>query len=333
MRKSPAIAVVILTACLVRGVCAQLRGGSEQSEPVAPAGTANRLGLDTASNAELQHALQAHDLKRAEQLLIETINRDPHSLHARERLILAGHVFFLDGKYLNAAIAWSKADLIAPLDDSSRFTLAMADVKLHRPDWARTQLAKLALENPKVALYQYWLGRLDYDAQQYPSAIERLQRVIQLDPEMARAYDSLGLCYDYLGKTDRAIANYEKAVAFNRKQPHPSAWPNLDFAIALMRANQLGKAEAQLREALIYDSNLPQANYRLGLVLAEQGRLPEAIHALQRAVASDPAYAEPHYLLARFYNRLGRRDMARKEANIFQSLREKNNSLPQSRTR
>ena len=332
MRKFLAIAVVPLMACLAHGFPAQSPSDINRGAPVAPVSAATRLGLGTAATEQLQHDLQTHDYKRAEQLLIQKINLDPGSLHTRGMLILIGHIFFLDGNYLNAAIAWGKADAIMPLDDSSRFVLSMADIELHRPDWARVQLAKLAFANPKVALYQYWLGRLDYDAHQYSSAIAHLKSAIQLDPEMVRAYDTLGLCYDYLGKTDRAIDNFQKAVAFNRKQPRPSPWPNLDFAIALMKVNQLGKAEAQLREALSYDATLPQINYRLGLVLAEQDHLQEAICAMQRAVALDPAYAEPYYALARYYSRLGNKKMAKKEAKIFQSLSKEKNSLPDPRS-
>lgn len=330
MRKLSALAVVFLMAGLAWGAPAQSSGDAAQRAPAATADAATRLGLDPAATARLQHDLQVHGLKHAEQLLIQEADKDPGSLHARNVLIFAGHIFFLDGSYLNAAIAWSKADAIAPLDDSSRFTLAMADVRLHHPDWARAQLARLALRNPKVALYQYWLGRLDYDGQQYARAVARLQRAIQLDTQMTRAYDTLGLCYDYLGDTEHAIATFQQAVAFNRKELHPSAWPNLDFAVALMKANQPVKAEAQLREALIYDATLPQANYRLGLVLGEQGHKQKAIAALQRAAALDPDYPEPHYALARLYSRLGRRDLATKEAKIFQFLRKKSNSPSKS---
>jgi tetratricopeptide (TPR) repeat protein len=330
MRKPLAVGLLVLMTVPA------LRSLSQSPDRLGPAaGIAAEEGilLGPVDNSRLQQDLQHRNYKDAEQMLINEINRDPLSSRARGLLVLLGHIFFQDGGYLNAAIAWTKADHLAPLDDSSRFTLAMADVELHRPDWARAQLRKLAAANPKVALYPYWLGRLAYDRQQYSSAIRHLTIAIQLDPDMARAYDRLGLCYDYLGHTDRAVPLFKKAVALNRDQRHPSPWPNLDLAIALMRQSKFVEAEAQLREALSYDATLPQANYRLGLVLGEQGRLNEAIISLQRAATLDPAYPEPHYALARFYKRLGQVSQAKKQTEILKALRRSASPLPASQSR
>src|SRR5487761_1075266 len=103
MRKFPAIAVVSLMACMSNGAPAQSPGSVNQGAPVAPTDGPTRLGLDAAATAELQNDLQGHDLKNAEQLLIQAADRDPGSLHARNVLIFAGHIFFLDRNYLNAA--------------------------------------------------------------------------------------------------------------------------------------------------------------------------------------------------------------------------------------
>lgn len=331
MRKHLAIGFLILIAVPTLRSLAQSPDSHGQAAAITPEKATNLIG--PAASSKLQQDLKHRNYKDAEQMLIHEINRAPASSRARDLLILVGNIFFQDRSYLNAAIAWTKADRLASLDDPSRFTLAMADVELHRPDWARVQLTKLAVANPQVALYQYWLGRLDYDGQQYSSAIHHLDSAIQLDPEMARAYDRLGLCYDYLGQTDQAIPLFQKAVALNRNNRHPSPWPNLDFAIALMKRSEFVKAEAQLREALSYDAALPQANYRLGLALAEQGHLDEAIVSLNRAAALDPAYAEPHYALARFYNRLGLKSLAKKQAKIFEALKHATSSSSVSRSR
>ena len=125
----------------------------------------------------------------------------------------------------------------------------MAYVRLSRRDWARTELEKLVAAQPRNPLYLYWLARLDYDAQNYATAIERLQQVITLDPNMMRAYDSLGLCYDYLGQSDEAIKNYNRAVELNRTQATPSPWPHVDLAVTLIATNQLSEAERRLNDA------------------------------------------------------------------------------------
>jgi tetratricopeptide (TPR) repeat protein len=279
------------------------------------------LELDPARRLELEDAVKQRQYKRAEKLLVEEAEREPQSARSAKLLVAAGGIFFLDGEYLNSAIAWKKAEAIAPLDERTRFTLAMAYIKLNHRDWARKELEKLGAAQPHTALYLYWLARLDYDGQNYTSAINRLRQVVELDPKMTRAYDLLGLCYDYLGNLDQAMKAYERAVELNRSASKPSPWPHLDFAVSLIEANRLAEADRNLRQALTYDSRLPQAHYQLGRVLEMQNQHQSALQALKRAVELDSAYPEPHYLMGRIYQRIGEHALAQAEVQKFQELR------------
>jgi tetratricopeptide (TPR) repeat protein len=295
-----------------------------QQENPAPQGASpdlSGLQLTDVARLELEDALRRRDYKRAESIFIDEAEKDPKSIRTAKLLVLAGGIFFLDGEFQNSMIAWKKAEAITPLDDRSRFTLAMAEIKLNHRDWARPELDKLVTAHPQDSLYLYWLARLDYDAQNYAAAITRLQRVVELDPKMMRAYDSLGLCYDYLGQFNEAIKHYNRAVELNRLQPKPSAWPHVDRAISLISLNQLVEAEKNLREALTYDARLPQAHYELGRVLDMQGAYQAAVQSLKQAIILEPTYPEPHYLLGRIYHRLGDDRLSKIEIDRFQELK------------
>jgi len=279
------------------------------------------LQLDPSLQAELSEAMGRRDYPRAETILVAEAERDPKSARTAKLLSMAGGVFFLDGKYLNSAIAWKKAEAIAPLDERSRFTLAMAYIKLHRGDWARTELEKLVVSAPEKPLYLYWLARLDYDTQSYAMAIARLHKIVEMDPNMMRAYDTLGLCYDYLGQFDEAIRNYTIAADLNRRQLKPSPWPHLDLAISLISVNRVPEAEKSAREAVKYEPRLAQAHYQLGRVLEMQGSLQEAVQELNQAAALEPSYPEPHLLLGRIYHRLGQAQPAQAEIERYQKLK------------
>lgn len=324
LRRRPLLLTLLSAGCFALSVRTWAQGTDSQQDGAASSGaprSLSELQLGSAQLLELETALNQRDYKRAETILVQEAETDPKSVRASKLFVTAASIFFLDAKYLNAVIAWKKAEAIAPLDERSRFTLAMAYVKLNRSDWARPELEKLAAAQPRNPLYLYWLGRLDYDARNYASAIDSLQKVIELDPKMARAYDSLGLCYDYLGKFDEAVKVYDRAVELNRLQPKPSPWPHLDLAVSLISLNRLSEAEKNLREAIGYDAKLPQAHYQLGRVLEMQGRYEASAQSLGQAAALDPAYPEPHYLLGKIYHRLGDEPRSKAEIDRFQHLK------------
>src|SRR5439155_10149219 len=204
----------------------------------SPDARAERPSVSTAEaalaplvRAHVEQAIRTRDYLKAEQILVHEIDRNPRSPNL---LTLAAGVFFLDGKFLNAATALKKAEAVAPLDDRSRFTLAMSYIALDRRDWARPELEKLAQKNADSPLYLYWLARLDYDAQQYTAAIQKLERVITIDPHYMKAYDNLGLCYEAAGRLDDAVATYQRAVDLNRQGRPVSPWPPLNLGTLLV---------------------------------------------------------------------------------------------------
>ncbi len=274
----------------------------------------------------IEHALTSRDWAQAEQQLATTIERTPDSPALLEVL---GSVFLIDRKPLNAAIAFKKADAIRPLPTRARYGLVLAYISLHRGDWARPELERLAAAEPGAATYRYWLGRLDYDAGQYNAAIDRFRQTLERDPAFVRAYDNLGLTYEALNQQDQALTYYRKAIALNRRAASRSPWPALNLGILLRNLGQATEAEALLREAVGYDAALPQAHYQLGMLLEQENRLDDAVAALTRAGSLDADYAEPHYALARIYRRLGRSEEAGAALARFQRLHDAHREAPQ----
>jgi tetratricopeptide (TPR) repeat protein len=291
----------------------------DESYPEPPAIASLQLAPQSAE--QLQKAVSSRDYITAQKLLLPEIDRDPHSPRAARLLAFAGTVYFRNQDYINAAIAWKKSEAIAPLDPHIRFLLAMDYVRMAHPDWARPLLESLAAQNEKEALYPYWLGRLDYDGHLYNDAIRHFQHAIELDPNMARAYDNLGLCYYYQNQNDQAVANYEKAIELGRKSANPSPWPYLNLAITQQFLNRDADAGKNLREAIRLDPAFARAHFQLGTVLEDLQRLDEALAELREAARLDPAYPEPHMALARVLHKLGQEAAAREEASAYVRLR------------
>jgi Flp pilus assembly protein TadD len=281
-------------------------------------GDLSAAGIVDERSARITEALQAHDYERAETLLLEAAEAHPQS---PEVLRLLGGVFFLRGRPLNAAVALKKAEAVAPLDERSRFTLVMAYVALGHRDWARPELAKLVEATPANALYPYWTGRLDYDDQQFAKAVESLRRAVELDPGLTKAHDSLGLCYEALGRFDEAERSWQEAIRLESGKPTRSPWPPLNLGLMLTRLDRVEEAEARFRESLACDPRFALAHYHLGLALEKKGRVAEAVAELEEAARLDPAAPEAPYALARVYRRAGDTEKADRALRRFEEIK------------
>jgi protein O-GlcNAc transferase len=223
-----------------------------------------------------------------------------------ELLSLQGAVAFLDGKMSASAVDFEQAAAIAPLKDTDTFTLAMALVNLRDDKRARVLIEDLAKRYPGRAVYTYWLGRVDYDQRRYEEAAAELRKAVALDPQSARAWDSLGLALDMQGQMGQALEAFQKSVELNRRLARPSPWPPHDFGFLLLRTDKPDAAETALRESLRYDPRLAQTHYYLGRTLEKEGAESQAVNEYAVAVSSDSASADACYSLAKLYRKMHR---------------------------
>jgi len=280
-----------------------------------------RLPLDDEQRDTLRAAVQARRYNRAEELLAGEVERQPKS---QLLLTTVGRIFFLDGRYLNCAVAMKKAEAIAPLADGDRFTLALSYIIMNHRDWARPELEKLAASDPDKALYPYWLGRIEYDSREYKAAVADFQKALQLNSSFMKAYDNLGLCYEALAQYEGAIRVYKQAIDMNRSAEVPSPWPPLNLGALLVKLGRLNEAETWLQESLKYDPHFPKAHYEMGALREKQGKDEPAIQELLEAAHYDPSYPEPLYLLGQIYARRGEKAKAEAEWQAFQKLKHEN---------
>lgn len=292
-------------------------GGTDTPPPPGAASPGAGIPDAAARRAAIAEALSAGDEARLETLLVEEAEARP----TPEVLRQLGALFLKRGRPLNAAIALKKAEAIAPLDEPSRFTLAMAYVAMGQRAWARPELVKLAEQAPDRALYPYWLGRLDYDDNQYAAAVRKLERAIALDPRFMRAHDNLGLCYEALGRFDDAAKAWEEAIRLNAEQAPCSPWPSLNLGVMLSRLDRSGEAERRFRESRACDARFPLARYQLGVALEKRGAREEARAELEEAARLEPASAETQYALARLYRRAGETERADAALRRFEELK------------
>jgi tetratricopeptide (TPR) repeat protein len=218
--------------------------------------------------------------------LHQLLSENPDNIDA---LVTQGDVFYLQGNPSSAIESLKRAIQIAP--DS---------IEAH-----------------------YVLGRLYYAESNVDEATGQFLEVVKLDPANYKAYDGLGLCYENSDRIALAADSYIKGIALvYRDHPHYDVI-YADFAELMLRYGENRKAFNLAVEAATRNPEESRDAYLAGKALYKDGHFAESIKWLERAIALDPHYAQPHYILARVYGKLGKMNEARQEGAIFANLQAK----------
>ena len=99
----------------------------------------------------------------------------------------------------------------APVNASSNAQPSPAQLKAMADNQAAPQILKLK-SDPKNSDLLTSIGNLYYDAQQYPVAVDYYGRVLQIKPSDAAVRTDMATAYWYMGNSDAAIAEFNKAL-------------------------------------------------------------------------------------------------------------------------
>jgi tetratricopeptide (TPR) repeat protein len=123
-----------------------------------------------------------------------------------------------------------------------------------------------------------------------------------LDPTATRPLEALGDALYQLQRYDRAEEAYEKCLRLDDRSPRVA----YRFALARYRRHNIDGALAALADAVRLDDRMADAHYLRGLCLREKRRTTEAVQAIQRATAIEPAMIAAREELADLYGAIGR---------------------------
>ena len=91
-------------------------------------------------------------------------------------------------------------------------------------------------------------------SEDYQQAIKDFDKAIELNPNLAEAYNNRGLVYGKLGNLQQAIKDFDKAIELNPKYAEAYCWRGIAYVILYNRnqatndlriAARLGNEEAQ----------------------------------------------------------------------------------------
>lgn len=139
-----------------------------------------------------------------------------------------------------------------------------------------------------------------YRQREIPKAIQAYQKVIELDPMYAEAYNNLGIIYQDIGDFDKAIEAYQKAIEVNPQ--YMKAYNNL--GILLFLNNRYEESTQAFQKALEINPGNIESYINLGILLKKQGEFKKAIECFQKALAINPFNGETHYNIGMLYEQL-----------------------------
>jgi tetratricopeptide (TPR) repeat protein len=184
---------------------------------------------------------------------------------------------------------------------------------------AVTKALELAPGNPQALKLK---GRIETGLGDPKQALATLERAAKLDPADPEVLASLGNAQRLLLQYKEAAATFEQATA--RFPAYARLYEAHAELLLDPGTHPDGAAEARaaamLEKALVLDPSLPEAHYRLGKLLREQGKTAEALPHLETAAKLDPNNGPIHLELAGLYRELGRPADQAKELKHYREL-------------
>jgi tetratricopeptide (TPR) repeat protein len=186
---------------------------------------------------------------------------------------------------------------------------------------ARTELARATELDPHNPQICYWYGRTLYTTGRHRDAAKQFLACLNIQPYYPRALENLGLCYEALRDTPKAIEAYESAITHEASQRGvKDVEPYAYYAVLLDKKGRRERGLNLLREAVKLNPNSFRANYELGRLLLADKDLGGAEIYLQRAVTLSPNFSRTYYLLGKLRNMQNRPDDAERSWARFEDL-------------
>jgi tetratricopeptide (TPR) repeat protein len=133
-------------------------------------------------------------------------------------------------------------------------------------------------------------------------AVICLHKALAIDPDNARAHNTLGIALQQMGKADAALPHHRRAVALSPGMAEAHA----SLGSASRMLGRLEEAVGHYRDALSIKPGYSIAHNDIAGVLHMLGRSGDAIPHYQQVLSAQPEDAKAHYNLANALTQLGR---------------------------
>jgi tetratricopeptide (TPR) repeat protein len=263
--------------------------GADSSEVAAAFREAIRLGPDFAeahNNLGLV-LIQAGNDQAGIAALREAVRINPQYAEARANLGAA----LTPTDTEEAVRELEQAVALAPTSVNAQFNLAVAYGASPRLGSAKEidRLRKVIALDPTFARAHLALGKALLTDRKVAEAIDELREAVRLEPDHGEAHYQLGLALARAGRSEEATSALQKGrelvAAADRSQ---NARLDVADGRAALEKGDLEQAAARFRRAIQLRPDAPDAHRYLGTVLERQGNAEGAAVAYRKALELNP---------------------------------------------
>jgi len=239
--------------------------------------------------AEGTKALEDHKYQEAAELFAKAVVAEPGDYAANFHLALS---YSLLGKAADAIPAYRKTLELRPKLYEAELNLGILLVGQKQGKEAVPYLQDAVEQKPQVYRPRFYLANALLEAGDFAKAEENYMVAVELDPKSAAAELGMGRAQARQSRLPEAAGHFHRAASLD-----PS------FRDSLFELASLFETAKQPAEAIAIYQQFPEntaAQERLGELLIETKRYPEAIDRLEKVVRKDPTPAN-HLALAHAY--------------------------------
>jgi len=230
-----------------------------------------------------------------------------------------------DGNFVSAVNEFETAAHMDP-SESNIFDWA-SELLVHRTLEPAIEVFRQGTErHPDSSRMAIGLGMAYYSLGKYDDAVKSLLRAADLDPSDPRGYPFLSRAFDSSpSQANEVIERFRRFTELRPKNGRAFYY----YAVSLWKSKRaedtnldVSQIESLLKKSIALEAELPEAHLQLANLYSDQKKYAESIPVYLRARELDPDLADVHYRLAQAYVRVGEKDHAQEEFNVYQKLRE-----------
>ena len=235
---------------------------------------------------------------------------DPHRILAQ--------AFEITGKQIDAIAEHRILLNLLPYDEPTHAEFGQALLRLERINEASAFLEEARTKFDKSPQIELALGVAQYAQRRFDDAGGHFLRVIKLTPDVPQPYIFLGKMIEQIPNRVPEIRNHAKAWL---EKESKSGFAPFVYARTLIAASEPDDVtKPLLLEAIRRDPRVWDFPFELGQLLERQRDFDGAANAYQKAISLSPKAPEPHYRLARVWDRLKQPAKAEQQRALHKQL-------------